>query len=132
MMSMDLIKINDSKNWEFEFLIFKTKTKLLQNFNEINIGIFHITSLASYHLFPILALLCQNIFGFKSSVLSSTLLRLFIRRLSREKWDSALYSRTTRSIRIFSKQVCSVFQDEAIERRMRSLGQFNDKRYRFS
>ncbi len=34
MMSIELIKINDSKNWEFEFLIFKTKTKVLQNFNE--------------------------------------------------------------------------------------------------
>ncbi len=34
MMSIKLIKINDSKNSEFEFLILKTKTKLLQNFNE--------------------------------------------------------------------------------------------------
>ncbi len=34
MMSIELIKINDSKNLEFEFLIFNTKTKLLQNFNE--------------------------------------------------------------------------------------------------
>ncbi len=33
-MCIELIKINDSKNVEFEFLIFKTKTKLLQNFNE--------------------------------------------------------------------------------------------------
>ncbi len=29
-----LIKINDSKNLEFKFLIFKSKTNLLQNFNE--------------------------------------------------------------------------------------------------
>ncbi len=35
MMSIELVKINDSKNSEFEFLIFKTKKKLLQNLNEI-------------------------------------------------------------------------------------------------
>ncbi len=35
MMSVVIIKINNSKNSEFEFLIFKTKAKFLQNFNEI-------------------------------------------------------------------------------------------------
>ncbi len=34
MMSIELIKIKNSKNSEFKFLIFKTKTKLFQNFNE--------------------------------------------------------------------------------------------------
>ncbi len=35
MMSIELIKMNDSKNLESEFLILNTKTKLQQNFNEI-------------------------------------------------------------------------------------------------
>ncbi len=34
MMSIELIKINDSKNSELKFLIFKTKTKFLQNYNK--------------------------------------------------------------------------------------------------
>ncbi len=55
-----------------------------------------------------------------------------LQRLSREKWDDALYSRTAHSIGIFSKQVCSVFQDEAIEHGTRSQRQFNNERYRFS
>ncbi len=33
-MSIELIKINTLKNSEFEFLIFKTKRKLLQNLND--------------------------------------------------------------------------------------------------
>ncbi len=57
MMSIELIKINDSKNLEFKFLIFKTKTKLQQN-NTLEFSM--IPHWPLYHLFPTLALLGPN------------------------------------------------------------------------
>ncbi len=71
----------------------------------------------------------QNFFFYK---LKKNFLLFQVRRLSREKRDDAPYSWTARPIGIFPKQVCSVFQDEAIECRTRSLRQFNDERYRFT
>ncbi len=86
MMSIELIKINNSKNSEFEFLIFKTKTNSYKTSTKQHIGIFHNTSLASYHLFPILALLRLN----KAHIIDDFLVKHGIRILHHSPYSPYL------------------------------------------
>ncbi len=112
---------------------------LLYSYESVHIILLHYCSIlySCTHQYICIAFISSNIATF---VLYSIIfmrnteiaLGMYPQRLSREKWDNALYSCTAHSFVIFSKHVCSVFQDKAIVRRTTSLRQFNDKRYRFS